>query len=115
MSTVSSAAFTREVAKHMVVLVEKQTGSRMIAYTTVAEAIGTSAGWLRKFISGQEAKEPGWTTGWNILDQYSRICSRVEAAIETERARTLALKGMIDAANATAHRMVEAASDKPAP
>lgn len=45
--------------------------------------------------------------GWKILDQYSRVCDRVEAEIETERKKTLALKGMIDAANQFANRVVE--------
>lgn len=107
MSQVPTAAFTRSVANALVERAERQTGSRMAAYEMVAQTVGTSASWLRKFIKGQEAKEPGWTTGWNILDQYSRICDRVEAEIETERAKTLALKGMIDAANQIANRAVE--------
>jgi hypothetical protein len=110
MSTAHSAAFTRELAEHMVCLVERQTGSRMSAYTTVAHAIGTSASWLRKFIAGREAKEPGWTTGWNILTQYDRICLRVEAGIETERAKTLALKERVNAANSAVNRVVEGAT-----
>lgn len=114
MSTASSAALTRELAEHMVARVEQQTGSRMDAYRTVANAIGTSSSWLRKFIAGREAKEPGWTTGWNILDQYSRICDRVEASIETERAKTLALKERIDALTAIADRVVEGAPRKAA-
>jgi hypothetical protein len=87
----------------------------MSAYTTVAHAIGTSASWLRKFIAGREAKEPGWTTGWNILTQYDRICSRVEAEIETERARTLALKERVNALTAIADRVVAGAPGKAAP
>lgn len=114
MSAASSAALTRELAEHMVALVEQRTGSRMSAYQTVASAIGTSSSWLRKFIAGREAKEPGWTTGWNILDQYSRICDRVEASIETERAKTLALKERIDALTAIADRVVEGAPRKAA-
>lgn len=107
MSTVQSPAFTRSVATMLVELEERQSGSRMAAYEAVAKTVGTSASWLRKFIKGHEIKEPGWTTGWNILDQYSRICDRVEAGIETERAKILALKGIIDAANKTTNRMVE--------
>ncbi len=104
---IPTAAFTRNVANALVERAERQTGSRMAAYEMVAQTVGTSSSWLRKFIKGQEAKEPGWTTGWNILDQYSRICDRVEAEIETERAKILALKGMIDAANQIANRVVE--------
>jgi len=101
-----TVAFTRSVANALVERAERQTGSRMAAYEMVAATVGTSASWLRKFIKGDESKEPGWTTGWNILDQYSRICDRVEAEIETERARILALKEKIDAANSTVDRVV---------
>lgn len=106
MTDVGDVAFTRRVAHALVERAERQSGSRMAAYEMVARTVGTSSSWLRKFIKGQEAKEPGWTTGWNILDQYSRICDRVEAEIETERAKTLALKGLIDAANEIANRVV---------
>lgn len=106
---IPTAAFTREIAGELVQRAERKTGSRMTAYEAVAQSVGTSASWLRKFIAGREVKEPGWTTGWNILDQYSRVCDRVEAEIETERAKTLALKGMIDAANQFANRAMESA------
>jgi hypothetical protein len=81
----------------------------MAAYHMVAQTVGTSAEWLRKFIKGQDAKEPGWTTGWNILDQYSRLCERVETEIETERTRILALQRKIDAVTSPVNRMVAAA------
>jgi hypothetical protein len=105
--TVLTAEFTRNVANILVEDAERQTGSRMSAYETVASTVGTSAGWLRKFINGQEVKEPGWTTGWKILDQYSRFCDRVEAEIETERTKRLALKDKIDAAAAPFTRTME--------
>lgn len=107
MSTAPSTAFTRTVANALVERAERQTGSRMAAYEMVAQTVGTSASWLRKFIKGHEAKEPGWTTGWNILDQYNRICDRVDAEIEAERAKILALKEKIDAAHSQANHMVE--------
>lgn len=106
MTDVSSVAFTRQVAMELVEIEERRTGSKMESYKVVGRSVGKSASWLRKFLKGQEAKEPGWTTGWNILDQYSRICDRVEAEIETERAKTLALKRKIDAANQIANRAV---------
>ena len=110
----SSAAIvsglTRSAANALVERAERQTGSRMAAYTQVAQTVGTSAEWLRKFIAGSEAKEPNWTVGWNLLDHYSRICARVEQEIETERSRTLALKREIDAATSPVTRMVESAA-----
>ena len=66
--------------------------------------------WLRKFISGQEAKEPGWTTGWNILDHYSRICNRVELEIEMDRNKTRALKESIDAITQAVERLDQRAT-----
>ena len=113
MNTAPTTAFTRQVANALVERAERQTGSRMAAYEIVAQTVGTSSSWLRKFIAGREAKEPGWTTGWNILDQYSRICDRVEAEIETERAKILALKGSIDAITAIADQVVEYAARAP--
>jgi len=110
MNPSSTAALTREAACYLVKQAEYKTGSRMAAYEMVASTVGTSASWLRKFLAGREAKEPGWTTGWNILDQYRRVCSRVEAEVELERTKRLALKGQIDAITATFDRMVERAA-----
>lgn len=108
MSTaVQNTVLTRTVAHALVERAERQTGSRMAAYQMVAQTVGTSAGWLRKFINGQESKEPGWTTGWNILDQYNRICSRVELEIETERVKHQALKEKIDAVISSVERVAE--------
>ncbi len=81
----------------------------MAAYEMVAQTVGTSAEWLRKFINGSEAKEPKWTVGWNLIDQYNRICSRVEQEIETERYKIQTLKREIDAATSSVTRMVESA------
>jgi sigma54-dependent transcription regulator len=106
-----TSALTRAAANSLVERAERQTGSRMAAYEMVAMTVGTSSEWLRKFIKGRDAKEPGWTAGWNILDQYNRICSRVEQENETERVKILALKGKIDAATAPFNRMVETTLD----
>jgi hypothetical protein len=114
MSTAHTAEFTRELAACLVERAERHVGKRMDAYDIVARSIGTSSGWLRKFIAGREAKEPGWATGWNIVDQYRRMCSRVEAEIETERAKYLALKEIIDAASGTVDQVVESTSGKTA-
>jgi hypothetical protein len=108
MSTAAiTSALTRSAANSLVERAERQTGSRMAAYVTVAQTVGTSAEWLRKFINGSEAKEPKWTVGWNLLDQYNRICNRVEHEIETERQQIRTLKGQIDAVTSPINRMVE--------
>ncbi len=87
-----------------------KSGSRMQAYRVIGQKVGMSASWMRKFIAGQEAKEPGWETGWKILDLYSGFCDRVAAEFETERTKTQALKRQIDAITETFDRPVEAAA-----
>ena len=95
---------TRAVALALVKRAERQTDSKMAAYDSVAKAVGASGSWLRKFINGQEAKEPNWTTGWNIIEHYNRICDRVEAEIELERMKHQALKREIDEVTSTLDR-----------
>lgn len=104
------SGLTRSAAHALVERAERQTGSRMAAYEQVAQTVGTSAEWLRKFIKATEAKTPDWTVGWNLLDQYNRICARVDQEIETERSKILALKRKIDAATSPVARMVENAA-----
>lgn len=66
----------------------------MLAYEIVAQTIGASSEWVRKFVNNSEGKEPKLTLGFNILEIYSRVCNRVEQAGDNERK----LKGEIDAA-----------------
>lgn len=110
MSTAAvTSALTRSAANALVERAERQTGSRMAAYEMVAATVGTSADWLRKFINGSQAKEPRWSVGWNLLDHYNRICTRVEQEIETERSTIQTLKREIDAVTSPVNRMVEIA------
>jgi hypothetical protein len=104
----STMALTRSAANALVERAERQTGSRMAAYAQVAQTVGTSADWIRKFINGSEAKEPRWSVGWNLISHYNKVCDRVEQEIETERAAILALKRDIDAATKPVERMVAA-------
>ena len=92
MSDVST--LSRNAAMGLVEREERRTGSRMVAYAIVAQTVGTSAEWLRKFISEKEGKEPRVTVGFNLMSLYSRVCDRVEQAGDNERK----LKGEIDAA-----------------
>lgn len=110
-----TSGLTRSAANFLVERAERQTGSRMAAYETVAQTVGTSADWLRKFINGREAKEPKWTVGWNLLDQYDRICNRVEQEQDKERCKIQTLKREIDAATSPVNRMVEIAARTQAP
>jgi hypothetical protein len=96
---------TRNVAEAFVMREERRTGSRMVAYSDVARAVGTSSEWLRKFISASSAKEPGMALGFRILVAYRRVCERVEQAGDRERL----LKEKIDAALEGALLLVEQA------
>ncbi len=108
-SAAVTSALTRSAAQSLVERAERQSGSRMAAYEIVAQTVGTSSDWLRKFIRGKEAKTPDWTVGWNLLDHYNRICTRVEQEIETERSKIQTLKREIDAVTSPVNRMVESA------
>lgn len=108
-------ALTRSVAAAWIEREERRTGSRMVAYQVVAQSVGTSPSWLRKFIgNGPEAKEPNWTVGWNILAAYRRVCERVELAAETERVKARALERQIDAVIAGTSMPVARAAEAPA-
>lgn len=96
------ASITRNAAAALVDREERRTGSRMVAYEVVAQTVGTSAEWLRKFISSNEAKEPRLTLGLNMMVFYRRVCERVEQAGDHERQ----LKEDIDAALESAGLLV---------
>lgn len=109
----STAATTpRAAAQFLVERAERQTGSRMVAYEIVAQTVGTSADWIRKFVngSGAEAKEPKWTVGWNLIEHCNRVlCTRVEQEMGKERSKIETLKREIDAAASPVARMVASA------
>ena len=96
------ADITRGAAAALVEREERRTGSRMVAYEIVAQTVGTSAEWLRKFISSNEAKEPRMTVGFNLIQVYRRVCERVEQAGDSERQ----LREQIDAALQSAGLLV---------
>ena len=92
--TNSNHAKTTAAAEALVEREARRTGSRMTAYEIIAQTVGMSPDWLRKYISEKEGKEPRLTTGFNLMAMYSRVCDRVEQAGDNERK----LKGEIDAA-----------------
>lgn len=58
---------------------EKRVGSRMAAYAAVAQMVGVSDHWLRKFVCGYaDAKVPDFVIGMNILHVYARLTMRGE-------------------------------------
>jgi predicted hotdog family 3-hydroxylacyl-ACP dehydratase len=90
---------TRSAAAALVERETYRTGSRMTAYEIVAQTVGVSSSWLRKYLAnGHEAKEPGLISGFNILRQYELLCERVEQDNANRAARIAALKDQINAA-----------------
>jgi hypothetical protein len=87
------AEISRSAAAALVDREERRTGSRMVAYEIVAQTVGTSSEWIRKFVSTNGAKEPRLTVGMNLIQVYRRVCERVERAGDRE----LQLKKEIDA------------------
>jgi hypothetical protein len=110
----SSAAIasdlTKAAALALVEHAECRTGSRMTAYADVAKAVGTSTESFRKYINCSEAKEPKWSVGWNLLDQFNQLCARIDQDTEAKRNQTRAIKREIDAIISPVIRMVEGAS-----
>ena len=100
----------RIAAQFLVERAERQSGSRMVAYEMVAQTVGTSSDWLRKFVNGTGAKEPGWTVGWNLIEHCNRVlCTRVEREIDKERSKAATLKREIDAVSSPIDRVVASA------
>jgi len=87
----NATAEIAEIRRRAVFLVDREYshwGSLMASYQAVAQAVGTSPSWLRKFVKGyDEAKEPGFVVGLNIRAHYDAICGRIEANNEARRAR----------------------------
>lgn len=112
----NNAALSRNAAAFLVERAERKSGSRMVAYHTVAQKVGATPDWLRKFIAGREAKEPKWTIGWNLIEHcYEMLCTRVEQELNEERLKIETLKREIDAAISPFNRMVASAERAQAP
>lgn len=107
----SSAAFTSTTKSALKALIERETirtGSRTVAYEVVAQTIGASTSWIRKFLTyDDKVAEPRYALFHNIASYYDSICTRVEQEQQTERARYAALKVEIDAITTSFDRMVE--------
>jgi hypothetical protein len=103
-----AATTPRSAAQFLVERAERQTGSRMVAYEIVAQTVGTSADWIRKFVNnGSEAKEPKWTVGWNLIEHCNRVlCTRVEQEIDKERSKIATLRKELDATTSPVNQMV---------
>lgn len=89
----ATISVTRAQATELVARAERNTGSRMAAYEQVARTVGTSSGWIRKFVRGYEAKEPRATLYENIRANYEALCARVEQENRADELRLMALRG----------------------
>lgn len=102
---------TRDMAAALVRRAERDTGSRMSAYERVAATVGVSSSWCRKFIAGDPAaKRVSFVAGLAIVNQYRRLCERIEAEAEIERQRAEVLMERMNAATSGALDVVAVVS-----
>ena len=98
MSSVSVTNATRSALSVMIEREERRVGSRDVAYEIVAQTVGASASWLKKFVlRSNEVKEPRITLFMNIRAAYENVCNRVEQENRNDEMRLRLLKGEIDA------------------
>lgn len=98
---VSPAALMTTTRSALGAMVEKEArrvGSRTVAYEIVAQTVGTSSSWIRKFLTNSnEVKEPRITLFQNIRAAYENLCERVELDNRADELRLQALKGRLNA------------------
>lgn len=98
MSTAALTTATRSALGALVEREARRTGSRTLAYEIVAQSVGASASWIRKFLAkSEEVKEPRITLFQNIRANYETLCSRVEQENRNDELKLRLLKGDIDA------------------
>jgi hypothetical protein len=97
----SSATLTSTTRTALSLLVEREArrvGSRTVAYEIVAQTIGVSSSWIRKFLSRNETvSEPRITLFQNIRASYDALCNRVEQEHQAELQRIAALRSQMNA------------------
>lgn len=109
MSPVALTSMTRTMAGELVNREERRVGSRTVAYEIVAQTVGVSSSWLRKFLADRgEVKEPRITLFHNIRAAYDNLCERVERENEQDELRLQALKGQ-------SHAVTEGVGEKANP
>lgn len=98
MSAAALNTITRSALGALVEREERRTGSRTVAYEVVAQTVGSSSSWVRKFLAkSEEVKEPRITLFQNIRASYENLCSRVEQENRADELRLMLIKGDIDA------------------
>ena len=107
MSTTALSSMTRSMASELVRREERRVGSRTVAYEIVAQTVGISSSWLRKFVSERsEVKEPRITLFQNIRVAYDNLCERVEQENRNDELRLRLLRDETNAATESVHAQV---------
>lgn len=98
MSAAALTSITRSALGALVEREERRLGSRTLAYEIVAQSVGISSSWIRKFLAkSEEVKEPRITLFQNIRASYDNLCNRVEQENRNDELRLKLIKGEIDA------------------
>lgn len=98
MSTAALNTMTRSALGALVEKEARRVGSRTVAYEIVAQTVGTSSSWIRKFLAkSEEVKEPRITLFQNIRAAYDNLCERVESENRMDELRLRTLKGEFNA------------------
>lgn len=98
MSSVEFTATTKSALKALIEREAIKTGSRTVAYEVVAQTIGTSSSWVRKFLTYDDrVAEPRMTLFHNITAYYNNVCERIEAENRNDELRYLKLRGKMNA------------------
>lgn len=98
MSSVEFTATTKSALKALIERETIKTGSRTVAYEVVAQTIGASSSWVRKFLTYDDrVAEPRMTLFHNIATYYNNVCERIEAENRNDELRYLKLRGRMNA------------------
>lgn len=98
MSSSALTAATRSALSVMVAQEARRIGSKTAAYERVAQMIGASSSWVKKFLADTgEVSEPRITLFQNIRDAYNNICERIEADNRADEQRLRGLRGSLNA------------------
>lgn len=77
---------------------ERRVGSRDLAFEIVAQTVGASSSWLKKFLGRHaEVKEPRITLYLNIRAAYEALCLRIEQEHQREIERITQLRKALNA------------------
>lgn len=96
----SSIALTSATRSALSLMVEKEAhriGSKTVAYERVAQTIGASSSWVKKFLADTgEVSDPRINLFLKIKAAYNKACERVEADNRADEERLLVLKGQLN-------------------